>query len=637
MNAARLVRFGAALAALALVHALPPVARAEASDPARAIAIAEDERRWSDGELRGFLAHADAAVRARAALATGRLQDSTSVPALLSLLEDAEAAVRREAAFALGQIGHRSAREPLERALAAADPELRELALEALGKLQDRAATPAVVRLLADPAPALRRAAAVALWRLADSTAIDALLARDDDPDPEVRWRVIYALEKTPAPARIVLRAALHLMDDADPRVRASAARTIGRQKHPRGSAYLIGALADAEPAVVIQAIRGLQQIADSACGRCPTALAGRLGHGDPYVRVTAATALGDRFTWAAEDSARRHEVEAALAAALRDPDAATRGAAARALLLRRGAAALDSVAPVLADSSLYARVAAVGALRSAGPSVAVARLLAERAAPGHHALERATAAEAIGARRDDGGLALLREGLADTSALFVAACAGALAEAGDSASVPRLATALAAHAADADPDARISIRDALRDLAGRVVADSLERAHPAPPAPPREYAGDFAQPPAVKGAVLRTTRGEIEWRFHGAEAPQTVRNFAKLARTGYFDGLAVHRVVPDFVIQDGDPTGTGSGGPGWTIRCEYNRLRYDAGRVGMALSGKDTGGSQWFITHAPQPHLDGRYTIFASVVRGMDVVHRITQGDRVLAVTLIE
>jgi cyclophilin family peptidyl-prolyl cis-trans isomerase len=97
-----------------------------------------------------------------------------------------------------------------------------------------------------------------------------------------------------------------------------------------------------------------------------------------------------------------------------------------------------------------------------------------------------------------------------------------------------------------------------------------------------------------------------------------------------------VHRVVPDFVIQDGDPTGTGSGGPGWTIRCEYNRLRYETGMVGMALSGKDTGGSQWFVTLSPQPHLNGRYTIFAQVTRGLDVAGRITQGTRILHVEVL-
>ena len=187
-----------------------------------------------------------------------------------------------------------------------------------------------------------------------------------------------------------------------------------------------------------------------------------------------------------------------------------------------------------------------------------------------------------------------------------------------------------------AEVDARLAIRDALRALAGRRFADSLERAHRPRNATPPSYPADFAEPPAVKGAVLHTTAGDIQWSFFAREAPQTVRNFVRLAERGYFDGLAVHRVVPNFVIQDGDPTGTGSGGPGYTIRCEYNRLRYEAGMVGMALSGKDTGGSQWFVTHSPQPRLDGRYTIFARVTSGMDVVWRIVQGDRILKVEIL-
>ena len=94
---------------------------------------------------------------------------------------------------------------------------------------------------------------------------------------------------------------------------------------------------------------------------------------------------------------------------------------------------------------------------------------------------------------------------------------------------------------------------------------------------------------------------------------------------------------MPDFVIQDGDPTGTGSGGPGHTIRCEYNRLRYETGMVGMALSGKDTGGSQWFVTLSPQPHLDGRYTIFARVVRGLAAARAVTQGTKITKVEILE
>jgi cyclophilin family peptidyl-prolyl cis-trans isomerase len=187
---------------------------------------------------------------------------------------------------------------------------------------------------------------------------------------------------------------------------------------------------------------------------------------------------------------------------------------------------------------------------------------------------------------------------------------------------------------------------------AGRAVfADSVawaafEAQHPAPawqPAALAPYRARLAELDStgaigrLRGARLQTSKGAIEWRFDTREAPLTVLNFVTLARKGYYDGGTWHRVVPYFVAQDGDPSGTGSGGPGYAFRCEYNRLRYDSGAVGMALSGKDTGGSQYFITHCPQPHLDGRYTIFAHVVGGQDVVDRLRRGDKIEKVTLLD
>jgi peptidyl-prolyl cis-trans isomerase B (cyclophilin B) len=258
------------------------------------------------------------------------------------------------------------------------------------------------------------------------------------------------------------------------------------------------------------------------------------------------------------------------------------------------------------------------------------------------HLLVRMTAAEVAGVligRTHHPAFARLldsmRAGVNDGRILLAAACAGALGDAGDTASVPLLAAAYAARGHDADADARIAIRDALRQLAGRGFADSLERAYP-PPAAPEGYDSTFFAPPPARRAILRTSAGAIELEFFTREAPQTVRNFVRLAQSHYFDSTRVHRVVPDFVIQDGDPTGTGSGGPGYTIRCEYNALRYETGMVGMALSGKDTGGSQWFVTLSPQPHLNGRYTIFAKVTRGMDVAKRVTQGAIVYGVEVV-
>jgi cyclophilin family peptidyl-prolyl cis-trans isomerase/HEAT repeat protein len=137
--------------------------------------------------------------------------------------------------------------------------------------------------------------------------------------------------------------------------------------------------------------------------------------------------------------------------------------------------------------------------------------------------------------------------------------------------------------------------------------------------------------------AVITTQKGTFTIDLLPEDAPLTVDNFITLARRGYFNGLAVHRVVPNFVMQDGDPRGDGTGGPGWSIRCEVNTVIYERGIVGMALSGKDTGGSQWFVTHAPQPHLDGGYTVFGRVNENdMKVVDNIVRGDKILSVRII-
>ncbi len=126
----------------------------------------------------------------------------------------------------------------------------------------------------------------------------------------------------------------------------------------------------------------------------------------------------------------------------------------------------------------------------------------------------------------------------------------------------------------------------------------------------------------------IDTDKGTIQIELAVLDAPLTVRSFTELARSGYFNGVAIHRVVANFVVQDGDPRGDGEGGPGYTIRDELNQRPYLRGTVGMALDWADTGGSQFFITHSPQPHLDARYTVFGQVLAGMDVVDKLSRGD---------
>jgi cyclophilin family peptidyl-prolyl cis-trans isomerase/HEAT repeat protein len=135
--------------------------------------------------------------------------------------------------------------------------------------------------------------------------------------------------------------------------------------------------------------------------------------------------------------------------------------------------------------------------------------------------------------------------------------------------------------------------------------------------------------------ATVSTTKGPFTIELLPGEATLNVDNFIQLAKRGYFNGFTFHRVVPNFVIQDGDPRGDGNGGPGYQIRCEINEVPYDRAAVGMALSGKDTGGSQWFVTHSPQPHLDGGYTVFGRVVAGMEVVDRIVRGDVIRSIVI--
>lgn len=137
--------------------------------------------------------------------------------------------------------------------------------------------------------------------------------------------------------------------------------------------------------------------------------------------------------------------------------------------------------------------------------------------------------------------------------------------------------------------------------------------------------------------ATVVTSKGAFTIEFLPEEAPLTVDNFIQLARRGYFNGQTIPRVVPNFVVQAGDPRGDQNGGPGYQIRCEVNEAPYERGAVGMALSGKDTGGSQWFVTHSPQPHLDGGYTVFGRVIRGMDVVDKIARGDVIRRVIIGE
>ena len=138
---------------------------------------------------------------------------------------------------------------------------------------------------------------------------------------------------------------------------------------------------------------------------------------------------------------------------------------------------------------------------------------------------------------------------------------------------------------------------------------------------------------------TIETNKGVIELELYPQHAPKTVNNFVFLARDGFYDGVTFHRVISDFMIQGGDPTGTGRGGPGYTFEDELegNPLKHERGVISMANAGPNTNGSQFFITHSPQPHLNGRHTVFGKVEKGLEVVDAIREGDKMKKVEISE
>ena len=231
---------------------------------------------------------------------------------------------------------------------------------------------------------------------------------------------------------------------------------------------------------------------------------------------------------------------------------------------------------------------------------------------------------------------------LDDPDPFVVAAAAGSLAKAPSPAvaasalrAMRRLASGRARPAGDPEADALGALaelidagqRPAFLPVASLPLHRALRGPTPGPaPAVPREAAG-----PPPRRLRLRTTAGEMLIELH-AGAPLTVAALGALAARGFYDGLAFHRVVPDFVVQGGDPRGDGDGGPGWALPDEHSPARFLRGTLGIATSGPETGGSQIFLCHSAQPHLDGRYTIAGRLASGDDVLDRIHVGDSILS-----
>jgi cyclophilin family peptidyl-prolyl cis-trans isomerase/HEAT repeat protein len=676
----RRIRCGCSAALFLLLLAASPPSPAAAQRPSidetlvgrlAALLAAADTRHLDPPLFRDALADPNPAVRRQVALAAGRIGDPVAVDLLVPLLGDPMPAVQAAAAFALGLLKDARALPPLlqlARAVPAAEagpPQLEAVTaiarIGSIGAVGGDEGARALLEFVAAGSPA----ALLEAWRLGARAPVTELLTFADAPDLGARGAALYSLGRLRAPRGAApLVAALA---DGDPRVRAIAARAVTRALvdsaglDPRAAVDRLWVLlADQDAHVRVNALRALASFRDPGLAAAVAPLVADLDIGVAVQAETTLGALGGaavvqalRPRLASGVFALRRQALIALAQAdsaggvaaaaplAEDADWRWRSVAAEAFGAAR---ARDRLEARLADADGRVVAQALQALQHLVPAAdsgtrARARGLLAHADPA----VRSVAADILGRQPDPDDVDLLvaayrraeRDPFNDGRLSAVAAL-GAIAGASATGrlrvatrfvgAVPRPEDYVVLRlAADTLPDARDAWGPATAIATGRTAADYRDVAR-------RWLAPALTGQPNPR-ITIETDRGVLTIELLPAEAPLTVAAFLGLVERRFFDGTRWHRVVPNFVVQDGDPRGDGWGGPGFALRDEVNPVRYDVGTMGMALSGPDTGGSQYFITHSPQPHLDGIYTVFGRVVSGATVLDAIAQGDRIRSV----
>ncbi|MDH4130701.1 MAG: peptidylprolyl isomerase [Gemmatimonadota bacterium] len=666
---------GALLAALGRVAPLSAQGGAEVEMLANLLA-AEDSRSYDEELLRRAMADPDSTVRRYAAMAAGRIGDPAAVPLLAPLLADTDTAVQVTAIFALGLLRDTSALAPLSRRARdqawLASPAAFEL-VAAAARIGGEGGTTLirdVMRrsVLGDrpDSPYLAARAALEAWRLGPLAPVEDLLGMVQDPKIDVRLGAVYSLGRIRSGAAVP-RLLDALSDRESPLVRAAATRGLvypavrESKADPAATAdRLVRAANDEDPGVRISALRALSTYPEIPQG---AKLLSLLEDVHSNVQVQAAQTLGGvAGPDVAEALSRVVESEkgswgrryaAFLALARQDTAAFGRLAASWTVHgdWRRRAAAATGF-------GLFDGRRAAALMADSDPRVATAALAAWReGAPAGDADLLATGRQRLGAP--------------DAAVRSVAA--GIIGAAGDESDIPRLVAAVRRAARDSFPDAADSALGAIAAIAGRSVDPQMaeQGALAALPEPESYLVRQWAEiywpaaaaawgsaypveadrtmqdyrelvqrfvvgvgPARYPRVIIEVEQvGRLEVELFGPEAPLTVANFLRLVDRRYFDGQRFHRVVPNFVAQTGDPRGDGWGGPGTVLRDEINLRRYKAFVLGMALSGPNTGASQWFITLSQQPHLDGSFTAFGEVVDGLPVLQRVTQGDQIRSI----
>ncbi len=621
--------------------------------------------------LRELLSDPDPAVRARAAFALASVQDSASGPVLVGLLADPDPSVRRDAAFALGQLWDPRFGSTLLGALAEESKrEVRHRLLEALGKVGDERTMERLVALdlpveeSADRYLALGR---MGVRGVVLPSGVQYLVEGLRDPDPEARENAGYYFGRTQAPGpwaawapqvRGVLDSlptdeplAMHLLlgvanlgdpqdtprflwwlgNSPDWRIRANAARAMGgRTDDPRVRSALMDALEDPSTHVAYYAGNVLTASSRMSPGETETLRSWADEHWEDWRRVGPILALLGRQGDGAFvlDWMERWPADSVIPR--------TRGLGALAFV--PGPMARQVLVDAVGSESSRLRGTALGGLarrwRVERADSSTHRVYYQAFSEGLRSRDPAAAYVAAPALADSaflplGSLDLLQEVYREMDPAEnldgMEAILTALGETGVDGVKPFLEEA----AGSPEPRIRTAAADALARLDGEEVNAPTR-------AGPPEKTVDWPALEALGSRprlVLETAKGTVTMVLDAEGAPLTVQTIAGFAQEGRYDGVPFHRVVPNFVVQGGDFTRRdGYGGPGFSIRSEFTETPYRRGVLGMASSGKDTEGSQFFITHSMQPHLDGAYTAFGWVEEGMDVVDQLYEEDVIVA-----
>lgn len=662
---------------------------AQAPDDPRIVKLARilraADRRVVDEDLRVLLTDGDPAVRANVALTLGQIADASSLPDLEKAATDTTAETRASAAFALGLLADVSAQATLTQLASDSSPRVRGAAAEALGRIHDPGGASTVLALLDDPDMSVRAAAALGSWKFADAEpfvgpllltvsaedaglrfasayalarlastgtapassgapvgrlsgasiarAKDALAARVRDSEAEVRMQVARGLASPRAGAELAALGALSR--DRDPGVRVNAVRALGYPGVPI-KPYLDRAVVDKDQGVALAAIEAVGKVGGASAAETLTDLLLKLPKG--WLQEAALGALARVVP---------SELPGLVSGLLVNPDPVMRASAAALLAGQKDKGAFLAATRMLSDPEPRVQMVAIPIV--ADQDSALSELLAgffNSPDP----VVRAAVADAVGGRfvnaqpavetRDD----LFAEleivwtaSAADTLPDAKLSVVDAVAKAGKD---DRTQSALNRALADKDVIVRRRAAARFKEVYGE---DRGKDVGPATDFPLAHYVNivRFALVPHTAVIIMQrpgSGAGQFTVALDAQAAPMAAWNFTQLAEKKFFDGARLHRVVPNFVVQDGDPRGDGFGGPGYSIRDEFNPLAFSAGVLGMASDGKDTAGSQWFITLSAQPHLAARYTSFGHVTQGMrEIVEQIRPGDTVMSIRVEE